>query len=73
MIWFEMTTVDGKKRLINANKIESVYYTAEEDMTIIETVSPKTVSYFFRGNIINEIAKLISRNDNCVLYRVGDK
>ena len=64
--WFEVTTTDGEKELINANAIMSITYDKESDATIISFIRAGIGSTYIRGDITRDIKRLLSSHDHYV-------
>ena len=66
MDWFEITTADGEKCLINASAVMNIYYTTETDLTTINFIRSAYPSVYARGNLMTDIKRLLSAHDNYV-------
>ena len=72
MIWFEITTSDNEKHIINANCIMDMCYNGETNLTIIQVTRSAMPALYVRGNIMKEFVKAISNAMGSRLIRLGE-
>ena len=74
MDWIYLNCVTGKeerKTLVNFNAVQSVYYSKDSDLTVIDFIRSAYPPLYVRGNIMMDIRRLLSSH-GAYVSTIGD-
>lgn len=66
MDWFDVTTIDGERKLINANAIMSVTYYENTDLTVIDFTRAAYPGIAVKGDAMKDIRKQLVAHEHYV-------